>query len=123
MIPYIIELSNLPETTVKLPFIAMGNDGSPLNLDEKISRLKFEDLVHPIVERYGQSINQSIQDADLTINEINKVILLCEATRRLIVKDYVENYIGVQVEKGIDPVECIAVGASVQGALLACMIK
>ena len=119
----ILELSNSPETTVKLPFIAMGNDGSPLDLDEKISRSKFEDLVRPIVERCGQSIDQAIQDADLTIDEIDKVILLGEATRRPIVKDYVENYMEVHVEKGINPVECIAIGASVQGAILAHMIK
>ena len=113
-----IELSNLPETTVKLPFIAMGNDGSPLNLDEKISRSKLEELVRPIVERCGQSIDQAIQDADLTINDIDKVILVGGPTRMPIVQDYVEQYTGKQVERGVDPMECVSQGACIQGAML-----
>lgn len=113
-----IELSNLPETSVKLPFIAMGNDGSPLNLDEKISRSKLEELVRPIVERCGQSIDQAIQDADLTIDEIDKVILVGGPTRMPIVQDYVEKYTGKQVERGVDPMECVSQGACIQGAML-----
>ena len=114
-----IELSNLPETTVKLPFIAMSNDGSPLHLDEKLSRSKLEELVRPIVEQCGESIDQAVRDADLTIDEIDKVILVGETTRMPIIQDYVENYLGKVVVKGIDPVECIAIGASVQGAMFA----
>ena len=114
-----IELSNLPETTVKLPFIAMSNDGSPLHLDEKLSQSQLEELVHPIVEQCGESIDQAVCDADLTIDEIDKVILVGETTRMPIIQDYVENYLGKVVEKGIDPVECIAIGASVQGAMFA----
>ena len=113
-----IELSNLPETTVKLPFIAMSNDGSPLHLDEKLSRLKLEELVRPIVERCGESMDLAVRGADLTIDEIDKVILVGETTRMPIIQDYVENYLGKVVEKGIDPVECIAIGASVRGTML-----
>ena len=115
-----IELSNLPETTVKLPFIAMGNDGSPLNLDEKITRAKLEELVRPIVERCGQSIDQAIQDAEDidSINDIDKVILVGGPTRMPIVQDYVERYTGKQVERGVDPMECVSQGACIQGAML-----
>ena len=115
-----IELSNLPETTVKLPFIALGNDGSPLNLDEKITRAKLEELVRPIVERCGQSIDQAIQDAEDidSINDIDKVILVGGPTRMPIVQDYVERYTGKQVERGVDPMECVSQGACIQGAML-----
>ena len=115
-----IELSNLPETTVKLPFIAMGNDGSPLNLDEKITRAKLEELVRSIVERCGQSIDQAIQDAEDidSINDIDKVILVGGPTRMPIVQDYVERYTGKQVERGVDPMECVSQGACIQGAML-----
>lgn len=115
-----IELSNLPETTVKLPFIAMGNDGSPLNLDEKITRAKLEELVRPTVERCGQSIDQAIQDAEDvdSINDIDKVILVGGPTRMPIVQDYVERYTGKQVERGVDPMECVSQGACIQGAML-----
>ena len=113
-----IELSNFPETNVKLPFIAMGNDGSPLNLDEKISRSKFEELARPIVERCGETINCAIQGANLTIHEIDKIILLVETSKLSIIQNYVENYTGKLIEKGIDPIECMAIGASVQGMML-----
>ena len=113
-----IELSNLPETTVKLPFIAMSNDGSPLHLDEKLSRSKLEELVRPIVERCGESIDHAVRDADLTIDEIDKVILIGETTRMPIIQGYVENYLEKEVEKGIDPVECIAIGASAYGTMV-----
>ena len=66
------------KTTVKLPFIAIGNDGSLLHLDEKITRAKLEELVRPTVERCGQSIDNAIQDAEdiNSINDIDKVILV-----------------------------------------------
>lgn len=113
-----IELSNLPETTVKLPFIAMSNDGSPLHLDEKLSRSKLEELVRPIVEQCGESIDQAVHDADLTIDEIDKVILVGGPTRMPIVRDFVEQHTGKQVEGGIDPMECVSQGACIQGAMM-----
>ena len=113
-----IELSNLPETTVKLPFIAMSNDGSPLHLDEKLSRSKLEELVRPIVEQCGESIDQAVRDADLTIDEIDKVILVGGPTRMPIVRDFVEQHTGKQVEGGIDPMECVSQGACIQGAMM-----
>ena len=98
----------------------MGNDGSPLNLDEKITRAKLEELVRPIVERCGQSIDQAIQDAEDidSINDIDKVILVGGPTRMPIVQDYVERYTGKQVERGVDPMECVSQGACIQGAIL-----
>ena len=96
----------------------MSNDGSPLHLDEKITRPKFKYLVRPIVEKCGESIDQAIRDADLTIDEINKVILLCETELIPIFQDFLERYIGLPVEKGIDAAECMAIGASIKAEML-----
>ena len=112
-----IALSNKVDTDVKLPFIAISNDGSPLTLDETINRSKLESLVRPIVERCGESIDQAIQDAHLTMDDIDKVILVGGPTRMPIVQDYVENYTGKLVERGIDPMECVSQGAAIRAAM------
>lgn len=115
-----IELSNLSETKIKIPFIAIDDDGSPLSFEVKITRSQFESLSYPILEKCGESIDRAIQDAEgiNSIDDIDKVILLGETTGISIVQEYVERYTGKQVERGVDPVECIAIGASVQGAML-----
>ena len=113
-----IELSNTVETEVNLPFIAMSNEGKPLNLIHKINRSKLESLVRPTVERCGESIDQALNDANLTVDDIDKIILVGGPTRMPIVQDYVENYTGKLVERGIDPMECVSQGASIQSAVL-----
>lgn len=113
-----IELSNTVETEVNLPFIAMSNDGKPLNLIQKINRSKLESLVRPTVERCGESIDQAINDANITVDDIDKIILVGGPTRMPIVQDYVENHTGKLVERGIDPMECVSQGASIQSAVL-----
>ena len=113
-----IELSNTVETEVNLPFIAMSNDGKPLNLIQKINRSKLESLVRPTVERCGESIDQAINDANITVDDIDKIILVGGPTRMPIGQDYVENHTGKLVERGIDPMECVSQGASIQSAVL-----
>ena len=113
-----IELSNTVETEVNLPFIAMSNDGKPLNLIQKINRSKLESLVRPTVERCGESMDQAINDANITVDDIDKIILVGGPTRMPIVQDYVENHTGKLVERGIDPMECVSQGASIQSAVL-----
>ena len=113
-----IELSSIIETEVNLPFIAMNNEGNPLNLVQKINRTKLESLVRPTVDRCGESIDKAINDANLTVDDIDKIILIGGPTRMPIVQDYVENYTGKLVERGIDPMECVSQGASIQGAVL-----
>ena len=113
-----IELSNTIETDVNIPFIAMSNDGSPLNLTQKINRSKLETLVRPIVEKCGESIDQAIEDAELSLDEIDKIILVGGPTRMPIVQDYVDNYTGKLIERGIDPMECVSQGAAIQSAVL-----
>ena len=113
-----IELTNLPETEVNLPFIAMGEDGKALNLIEKVSRSKLESLVRPIVDKCGESIDQAVEDANLTLDEIDKIILVGGPTRMPIVQKYVEDHTGKSIERGIDPMECVSQGASIQSAII-----
>lgn len=113
-----IELTNLPETEVNLPFIAMGEDGKALNLIEKINRSKLESLVRPIVDKCGESIDQAVEDANLTLDDIDKIILVGGPTRMPIVQKYVEDHTGKSIERGIDPMECVSQGASIQSAII-----
>ena len=96
----------------------MSNEGKPLNLVQEINRSTLESLVRPTVERCGESIDQALKDANLTVDDIDKIILVGGPTRMPIVQDYVENYTGKLVERGIDPMECVSQGASIQSAVL-----
>ncbi len=118
-----IELSTTLTSEVNLPFICMGNDGKPHNLINNLSRAKLEELVDPIVNKCGQPIKQALDDAKMTKNDIDKIILVGGPTRMPIVQKFVENFIGKPVERGIDPMECVAMGAAIQGGVLAGEIK
>ncbi len=112
-----IELSNTFETDIILPFIA--NDASgPKNLQIKITRAKLEELIKPLVERMRKPVEQAMNDAKLTPQQIDKIILIGGPTRMPAVKTFVETYVGKQVEGGIDPMEAVAKGAAVQAGIL-----
>ena len=118
-----IELSTTTTTEVNLPFIAMGSDGTPKNLIHTITRAKLEELVDPIVEKSGKPMQQALDDAKMSKSEIDKIILVGGPTRMPIVQKYVEKFIGKPVERGIDPMECVSMGAAIQGGVLAGEIK
>ena len=118
-----IELSTTTTTEVNLPFIAMGTDGTPKNLIHSLTRAKLEELVDPIVEKSGQPMQQALDDAKMSKSEIDKIILVGGPTRMPIVQKYVEKFIGKPVERGIDPMECVSMGAAIQGGVLAGEIK
>ncbi|MGN0174969.1 MAG: molecular chaperone DnaK [Methanobrevibacter sp.] len=118
-----IELSTTTTTQVNLPFIAMGADGTPKNLIIDITRAKLEELVDSIVERSGKPMQQALDDAKMSKSEIDKIILVGGPTRMPIVQQYVEKFIGKPVERGIDPMECVSMGAAIQGGVLAGEIK
>ena len=118
-----IELSTVLTTEVNLPFIAMGSDGSPKNLIITLTRAKLEELVDDIVKKSGKPMQQALDDAKMTKNDIDKIILVGGPTRMPIVQKYVENFIGKPIERGIDPMECVSMGASIQGGVLAGEIK
>lgn len=118
-----IELSTTTTTEVNLPFIAMGSDGTPKNLIISLTRAKLEELVDHIVEKSGKPMQQALDDAKMTRAEIDKIILVGGPTRMPIVQKYVEKFIGKPVERGIDPMECVSMGAAIQGGVLAGEIK
>ena len=118
-----IELSTTTTTQVNLPFIAMSADGTPKNLIIDLTRAKLEELVDSIVEKSGKPMEQALNDAKMTKSEIDKIILVGGPTRMPIVQQFVEKFIGKKVERGIDPMECVSMGAAIQGGVLAGEIK
>jgi len=118
-----IELSTTTTTEVNLPFIAMGTDGTPKNLIITLTRAKLEELVDAIVEKSGKPMQQALDDAKMSKGDIDKIILVGGPTRMPIVQKFVEKFIGKPVERGIDPMECVSMGAAIQGGVLAGEIK
>jgi molecular chaperone DnaK len=113
-----IELSNLITTDIDLPYIATDATG-PKNLHMTLTRAKLEQLTRPIVERIREPILKTLSDAKLTPVQIDKVILIGGQTKMPLVQQFIEDIIGKKPERGIDPMECVAMGAAVQGAVLA----
>jgi molecular chaperone DnaK len=113
-----IELSTLLTTDIDLPYIAMGADG-PQNLHITLTRAKLEQIAESIVEKIKEPIRRTIRDAGLTTDKIDKLILFGGMTKMPLVQRTVEGLVGKKMEHGIDPMECVAVGASIQGAVLA----
>lgn len=112
-----IELSNLISTDIDLPYITMDQN-EPKNLHITLTRARLEQLTRPIVEKIRQPILQTVRDAKLTAQQIDKVILIGGQTRMPMVQQFVEEIIGKKPERGIDPMECVAMGAAIQGAVL-----
>jgi molecular chaperone DnaK len=113
-----IELSSVLNTDIDLPYIAMGQDG-PKNLHITLTRARLEQIARPIVDKIRQPIMKTINDAKITPAQIDKVILFGGMTKMPMVQQVVEETIGKKPERGIDPMECVAIGASIQGAILA----
>ena len=113
-----IELSTTLTTDINLPFITATQAG-PLHLNMSLSRAKLEEIVDPIIQKCGAPIKQAIDDAKLENNEIDRIILVGGPTRMPSIQQYVEDFVGQKVERGIDPMECVASGASIQGGVLA----
>jgi len=112
-----IELSSTLETEINLPFVSADNNG-PKHLTMKITRAKLEELVKPIIDRCKTPMEQAFKDAKLTSNDITKVIMVGGPTRMPIVQKFVEDYVGKKIEGGVNPMECVAVGAAIQGAII-----
>jgi len=117
-----IELSTTMETDLNLPFITADANG-PKHLTMKITRAKLEELVKPIIEKMRHPMEQAIADAKLTPHQIDKVILVGGPTRMPVVIKFVEDFVGKQVERGIDPMEAVAKGAAIQAGVLGGEVK
>lgn len=117
-----IELSTTMETDINLPYISADATG-PKHLALTLSRAKLESLVDDIVKRCGKSVDQALSDAKLSASQIDRIILVGGPTRMPIVQKYVEDLVGKKIERGIDPMECVAIGASVQAGILTGDVK
>ncbi|MGA2676461.1 MAG: molecular chaperone DnaK [Methanobacterium sp.] len=117
-----IELSTTLKTDINLPFITATQEG-PKHLTHTLTRAKLEELVDPIIKKCSAPMEHAIKDAKMTKSDVDKIILVGGPTRMPSVQKFVENFIGKSVERGIDPMECVAIGAAIQGAVLAGEIK
>jgi molecular chaperone DnaK len=113
-----IELSNMINTEINLPFLAYDSATGPKNLVLQITRAKMEELLRPIIERCRGPTMQALQDAKLGPNDIDKIILIGGPTRMPMVRQFVATIMGKEPERGVDPMEAVALGAAIQGAVI-----
>ena len=116
------ELSSVVETNINLPFITADANG-PKHLDMTLSRAKFEELSHDLLERCKKPVEQAIKDAGISKNEINEVVLVGGSTRIPAVQALVKEYTGKEPNQSVNPDEVVAVGAAVQAGVLAGEVK
>ncbi|VVB75398.1 Chaperone protein DnaK [uncultured archaeon] len=117
-----IELSTVLETDINLPYITATPEG-PKHLVMKLTRAKLEELIAPLVKRCEKPVTQSLADAKMTAAELDKVILVGGPTRMPSIQEFVKKITGLEPERGIDPMECVAMGAAIQGGVLAGEVK
>ena len=118
-----IELSNVTSSNINLPFITMDASGQPQHLDLTLTRAKFDEMTADLVEKTMGPTRQALQDAGLKVSDIDKVILVGGSTRIPAVQAAIKNVTGKEPFKGINPDECVAIGASIQGGVLAGEVK
>lgn len=117
-----IELSGMASANVNLPFITMDANG-PVHLDMNITRAKFNELISDLLDKTKTCVQQALHDAGLKTSQIDKVILVGGSTRVPAVQDLVKNITGKEPFKGINPDECVAIGAAIQGGVLGGEVK
>ena len=111
------DLSGVTSTQISLPFISQGENG-PLHLETTLTRAKFEELIRDLVESTLEPVRKALKDANLTKNDIDKVIFVGGSTRIPMVTDLVKNELGKEPSKGVNPDEVVAMGAAIQGGVL-----
>ena len=117
-----IELSTVTSSNINLPFITMNENG-PQHLDLTLTRAKFNELTADLVEKTMGPTRQALKDAGLSANDIHKVILVGGSSRIPAVQEAIKNLLGKEPFKGINPDECVAIGAAIQGGVLAGEVK
>lgn len=117
-----IELSSITQTTINLPFLSTGKNG-PVHMEITINRAKFNELTEHLVRATMDPVRQAMQDAGLSAGDISKVLLVGGSTRIPAVQEAVKNFIGKEPFKGINPDECVAMGASLQAGVLSGAVK
>ena len=117
-----IELSSSNQTIINLPFITADATG-PKHIEMTLTRAKFNEITHDLVQRTLEPMKKALSDAGLTMNEVDKVILVGGSTRIPAVVEAVKNFTGKEPSKGVNPDECVAVGAAIQGGVLTGEVK
>lgn len=118
-----IELSTTLSTSISLPFFTQDKQGNPVHLEKSLTRSKLEQLIRPIIEKTRISIEQALKDANLVPQDIDKVILIGGPTRMPAVQKFVVDYLNKPVERGVDPMEAVALGAAIQAGILEGTVK
>ncbi|TFG17603.1 MAG: molecular chaperone DnaK [Promethearchaeota archaeon] len=113
-----IELSTAYSTRINLPFLSQNEDG-PLHLDIEMTRAKLEELIAPVLRRLESPMQRAIDDAGFPPSGVDKVILVGGPTRMPSVRDAFKKFFGKEPERSVDPMECVAIGAAIQGAVMA----
>ena len=116
------DLSGVGQTNINLPFITADSTG-PKHLDVTLTRSKFEELIKDLVDATAGPVNQALKDAGLTAADIHKVLLVGGSTRVPAVQEAVKKITGKDADKGINPDECVAIGAAIQGGVLSGDVK
>jgi len=114
-----IELSTVMETDINLPFIFHDPSSGTKNLEIKLTRAKFEELISSIVERCKPSVEKALEDAKLSKSDISKIVLIGGPTRIPLVRKFISSLIGKEAESGVDPMEAVAMGAAIQAGIIA----
>ena len=117
-----IELSGVQQTNINLPFITADASG-PKHMDITLTRSKFEELIHDLVESTAGPVNQALKDAGISASDIHKILLVGGSTRVPCVQEIVKRLTGKEPDKGINPDECVAIGAAIQGGVLSGDVK
>ena len=117
-----IELSSTLETQINLPYLTADAAG-PKHFTYNLTRARLEQLVEPVIERCKGPLERALSDAKLSPQKIDRIILVGGPTRMPAVQRFVEDYVGKKIERGIDPMECVAIGAAIQAGVLAGEVK
>ena len=117
-----IELSTTLTTEINQPFIT-ADAGGPKHLTMTLTRSKLEEVIRPVIDRCKAPLEQALSDVKLSKDNINRIILVGGPTRMPIVQKFVEDYVGKKVERGVDPMECVAMGAAIQAGVLTGEVK
>jgi len=112
-----VELSSTVQTDINLPFITADASG-PKHLTMTVTRAKLEDLIAPIIERCRKPIEEALKDAKLSANNVDRIIMVGGPTRIPAVQKFVEDFVGKKIERGVDPMECVALGAAIQASII-----
>ncbi|MCD4808754.1 MAG: molecular chaperone DnaK [Methanosarcinales archaeon] len=117
-----IELSTTMQTSINLPFIT-ANQAGPKHLEMTLTRSKLEELVMPVIVKTRQPMEQAIKDGGISTSDITTIILVGGPTRMPVVQKFVSDIVGKEAERGIDPMECVAMGAAIQAGVLEGEVK